>query len=259
MTVGCKSCSKESYESIPIRRIMEKLDSLFSKNDMKSAGDLLLYWEREARNLSDDRGLLEILNEEIGYFRRTGNREKALGAVSEAFSLIESLGVSDEESSATVYLNGATTMKAFGKTAEAMEFYWKAKKIYDLKISPSDYRFAAYYNNISSAYKDLGMIEEAQRACYCAIEVLDGREEYNGEIALTHVNLAHIYYDADVFDERVYENMERAWELLSSDKNVLDGSFAFLCSKCYPSFGYFGYIDYERKLRELCERIYEGN
>lgn len=259
MDLECKSCSKESYETIPIRRIMEKLDSHFERNDLKSAGELLLYWEREARNLADMRGLVEILNEEIGYFRRTGEGEKALSAVNEAFTLMDRLAITKKESSATVYLNGATTMKAFGKTADAMRYYARAKEIYDANISPDDYRMAAYYNNVSSAYKELGDADNAEKACYSAISVLDGKKEYNGEIAVTHVNLAHIYYDLDVFDERVYEHMERAWELLSSHENRHDGAFAFLCSKCYPSFAYFGYIEYEMKLKELCKRIYEGN
>lgn len=257
--IQCKGCSKESYDVIPIRRIMEKLDSHFEKNDLKRAGELLQYWEREARNLSDKRGLLEILNEQIGYFRRTGDSERALGAVSEAFSLIDKLELSDDESSATVYLNGATTMKAFGKVADAMQCYFRAKEIYDSALSPDDYRVAAYYNNVSSAYKELGEIENAEKACHAAISVLGGNPEYNGEIAVTHVNLAHIYYDADNFDERVYEHMERAWELLSSPDNRHDGAFAFLCSKCYPSFAYFGYFEYEKTLKELCKRIYEGN
>lgn len=259
MDIRCKGCSKESYDVIPIRRIMEKLDLHFKKNDLKSAGELLLYWEREARNLFDDRGLLEILNEEIGYYRRTNESERALGAVSDAFELIEKLEITEEESSATVYLNGATTMKAFGKTAEAMQYYERAKEIYDRLLSPNDYRFAAYYNNISSAYKDLGDSKKAEMACYSAISVLEGNSDFNGEIAVTHVNLAHIYYDLDNFDERVYEHMELAWELLSSNENRHDGAFAFLCSKCYPSFGFFGYFEYEKKLKELCREIYEGN
>ena len=259
MDIKCKGCSKESYDVIPIRRIMERLDQYFEKNDLKGAGDLLSYWEREARNLSDLRGLLEILNEEIGYFRRTSDAEHALGAVSEAFSLIDELELCDEESSATIYLNGATTMKAFGRTNEAMQYYDRAKRIYDAHLAPNDYRLAAFYNNISSAYKDLGDIGRAEEACFSALSVLDGSSIYNGEMAVTHVNLAHIYYESDIFDDRVYEHMETAWMLLSSHDNRHDGAFAFLCSKCYPSFAYFGYIEYENKLKELCKRIYEGN
>lgn len=257
--LNCSSCSKESYETVPIARVMQKLDELFSRNDLRGVGVLLDYWEREARILHDERGLLEILNEQIGYFRRTGERERALCAVNEAFALIDTLGVSENESSGTIYLNGATTMKAFGEPESAMQYYHKAKEIYDKTLAPDDYRLAAFYNNISSAYKDLYDVVNAEKACYSAIEILEKSGRFMGEIAVTHVNLAHLYYDADNFDERVYEHMERAWELLSSKENELDGNFAFLCSKCYPSFAYFGYFDYEKRLKALVEKIYEGN
>lgn len=256
---NCPSCSKESYNVVPIMRIMQKLDELFDRNDLDGVGSLLEYWEREARILHDDRGLLEILNEEIGYFRRTGEKDFALNAVNEAFSLIVSLNLDNSETAGTVYLNGATTMKAFGETSSAMQYYHKAKEIYDLVLPHDDYKMAAYYNNVSSAYKELGDIENAEQTSFSAIEILEKSDRFMGEIAVTHVNLAHMYYDVDNFDERVYEHMERAWELLSSDKNLHDGNFAFLCSKCYPSFGYFGYFEYEKMLRTLVEKIYEGN
>ncbi len=255
----CSSCSKESYAYVPIARVMQKLDELFDKNDLHGVGALLDYWEREAHIIHDKRGLLEILNEQIGYFRRTGEKDRALHAVREAFALIEELGVENSEASGTIYLNGATTLKAFGEAAEAIKYYDMAKAIYDSTLPWDDYKLAAFYNNISSAYKDLGEIENAEKACYSALKILESRGGYFGEAAVTHVNLAHLYYDADMFDERVYEHMECAWTLLSSDENGHDGNFAFLCSKCYPSFGYFGYFDYENKLKALVEKIYEGN
>ena len=40
----CSSCSKETYDTVPIARIMQKLDELFDKNDLKGVGILLDYW-----------------------------------------------------------------------------------------------------------------------------------------------------------------------------------------------------------------------
>ena len=254
---NCPTCSKESDDTVPVARVMQKLDSYFAKNDLDGALRLLEYWDREARVLNDRRALLEILNEKIGCFRRTGDEEQALLSVQEAFSLIDELCLGESESAATVYLNGATTMKSFHKTIDAMKFYFKAKEIYDRTLSCDDYRLATYYNNISSAYKELGEIEKAEDACFSAISTLEKSSDFLGEIALTHVNLAHLYYDIDNLDERVYEHMDIAWELLSSEKNVHDGHFAFLCSKCYPSFGFFGYFDHENRLKALVEAIYE--
>ncbi len=256
---NCKSCSKESYDMIPITRVLQKLDELFLKNDLSAVAKTLEYWEKEARELKDERGLLELLNEEIGYFRRMGESEKALCAVTEAFALIKGLEAKENLSSATVYLNGATTMRAFGKATEAMQYYEKAENIYKKHLQPNDYRLAAYYNNVSSAYKDLGETEKAESACFSALDILRKCGGYLGEMAVTHINLAHLYYDADPCDERAYEHMDKAWELLSSKENKHDGNFAFILSKCFPSFGFFGYFEYEKILKELSEKIYEGN
>ena len=257
--IKCKGCSKESYGIIPIARIISKLDELFAVNDLNSVGRLLEYWEREARNLGDDRGLLEILNEEIGYYRRTAEKDKALSAVKEAFELIETLDFMRSESCGTIYLNGATTMKSFGLAEQAMSFYEKVRSIYESCISPGDYKMAAFYNNISSAYVDVGDTASAESSCHKAIKILEGIEGCQGEIAVTLVNLAHMYHTADPCDERIYVNVERAYDLLIRHDNVHDGNFAFLCSKCYPSFGFFGYFEYEKEIKALTEKIYAGN
>lgn len=256
---SCSSCSKESYKTVPLGRIFEKLDECFSKNDLDSAGRLLDYWENEARALHDLRGLLEILNEKIGFCRRTNEKEKALAAIKEAFELIEDKGIGDKISIGTIYVNGATTMKAFGKPNEALRYYRQAEEIYTATLSESDYRFAALYNNWSSACKDVGDFEKCEELCYKAISILKQKEAYNGEIAVTLINIAHLYYDKSPFDEKVYQLMDEAWERLMSKSNVHDGNFAFFCSKCYPSFGFFGYFEREAELKALTEKIYAGN
>lgn len=256
---GCESCSKESYDIVPIARVVEKIDSLFQKNDMHGVGRILDYWDSEARRLNDESGLLEILNEKIGYFRRTGEKEKALFAVNEAFDIIDKLGLEGLQSTGTVYLNGATTMKAFGETEKAMSYYEMAREIYQKTLPENDFRLAAFYNNISSAYKELGYADRCEECCLKAISILEELGGFWGEIAISHVNLAHLYYDLDNFDERIYDEMEKAWELLADERNKKDGNFAFVCSKCHPSFGFFGYFEYEQKLKKTVEEIYEGN
>ena len=256
---NCGSCSKESYKTIPLNRFFEKLDECFSRNDLPAAGRVLDYWENEARALRDRRGLLEVLNEKIGYYRRSSEKEKAFAAIKEAFELIDVYGVGDRVSIATVYVNGATTMKAFGRASEAIYYYEKAEELYEGFIPENDYRFAALYNNMSSAYKDLGRSDMCEELCKKALDILDGNEEFNGEIAVTLINLAHLYYDTDPLDERIYSLLDEAWDKLNSEKNVRDGNFAFFCSKCYPSFGFFGYFEREAELRALTEKIYAGN
>ena len=257
--IKCKSCSKESYDKVPIARVIDKLNDAFSKNDLLAAGRLLEYWEREARILGDDRGLIEILNEEIGYYRRTSNQDKGMSALREAFDLIESTGIENTVTAGTVYLNGATTMKSFGFASEAMPYYDKALAIYLDLLPENDYKMAAFYNNISSAYVDLGEVNKAEEACFKAISILESKKGFLGEIAVTLINVAHMYHDQDPFDERIEELLDRAWNCLISTENTHDGDFAFLCSKCYPSFEYFGYFEKSAELKKLTESIYEGN
>ena len=256
---GCTTCSKESYDIVPIARVLEKIDSLFQRNDLDGVGRILDYWDSEARRLNDERGLLEILNEKIGFYRRTNEKKFALDAVKEAFALIDKLGLYGLQSTGTIYLNGATTMKAFGETDAAMHYYEKASEIYHSTLPKNDFRLAAFYNNVSSAYKELGEYQLCEESCRKAIAILEKIDGFKGEMAISHINLAHLYYDLDNFDERVYVEMEKAWELLMDKDNKHDGNFAFVCSKCHPSFGYFGYFGYEQKLREIVKEIYEGN
>ncbi len=126
----------------------------------------------------------------------------------------------------------------------------------DRDLDEYDYKMAALYNNMSSAFSDLGERAVCEECCFKAIEILEHNAGCNGEIAVTLVNLAHLYHEEDPFDERIYEFMDKAWELLISDENEQDGNFAFLCSKCAPSFGFFGYFEKEAELKKLTEKIY---
>ena len=108
--LNCPTCSKESYATVPVLRVLEKLDECFDVNDLAAAGRLLDYWEREAVILNDKRGLLEILNEKIGYYRRTSDKENGIAAVNKAIELISALGIENNLSAGTVFLNAATTL-----------------------------------------------------------------------------------------------------------------------------------------------------
>ena len=85
----CESCSNERTDKINLARFFAKLDEAFSRGDLASAGRLIDYWERDARTIGDENGLLYVLNEQTGYFRRTGEKEKGLAAVNEALELTE--------------------------------------------------------------------------------------------------------------------------------------------------------------------------
>ena len=254
----CKSCSKEIQDKVPIIRVIEKLDSFFAKDDLDSALRLLTYWESEANNLGDTRGLLEILNEEIGLYRRLADKENGLKAVKSAIDIMEKEEYTNTVSAGTIYINAATTMKAFGLAEEALPYYEKAQKIYNT-LGADNYKTAALHNNMASTYAELEKSEDAEANYLKAIELLSSSHDNDGEIAVSYINLAHLYADIDPDDERITESLEKAWEYLQSPHITHDGNYAFICSKCAPAYGYFGYFLREKELSSEAERIYGRN
>lgn len=252
----CSSCSKERTDRIPVGRFIEKLDSLLSHNDTDGAEKLIAYWIGEARACGDRRGLLSILDEAIGLYRRTAKEAKARSAIDEAFVLLDLLSLQNTLSGATVYLNCATTLKAFGSVRDAMPYYQRAQKIYEELLPPDDFHVAALYNNMASACADLGQFEEAEGYYCSAIEILSQKGSNNGEIAVSMINLAHLYHERNPLDEKIEVMLQKAWELLGTERNAQDGNYAFVCSKCAPSFGFFGHFLKEAELNARAEAIY---
>lgn len=242
---------------IPVERVIEKLDKLFDKNDMAEAGRLLVYWQDEAAALKDRRGELTIVSELIGYYRKTGEREKALACVERGLVLLEELGLGDSVSGATILLNAATTLKAFGQAERAIPLYERTENIYRARLSPGDARFGGLFNNRALALHDLGRFEEAEKSFLQALEIMKGIEHGETDMAVTFVNLAHLYEDwLEEPETKIDDCMNRALALLDTESLPRNGYYAFVCSKCAPSFGYFGYFLIDKELKKRAEELY---
>ena len=100
---------------------------------------------------------ITILNEMMGFYRNSGEREKGLAAVEKGLALVGDHGLSQTVTGGTTCLNAATTMKAFGKAAEAMPYYDQAFRAYGGSLPPGDYRFGGLFNNMALAWEDLGI------------------------------------------------------------------------------------------------------
>ena len=256
-------CCKEPMGAIPFLRIIDKLDSLFAKNDLAEAKRLLEYWEGEARALGDTRGLCEILSEQVGFYRSSGEKEKGLKAAQEAISILDEDDNSDSVANATIYLNCATTMKAFGEVEKALPYYEKAKDVYERMLPEDDFRRAGFYNNYATAMSELSRYDEA-KACYeRAIEVL-GKSGGYCEIAITYVNLAQLEYDraqasGEICDDEVDRLVELAYESLNDEQIARDVDYAHTCEKCAAAFAFFGYFMYKQELESRAKSIYASH
>ena len=155
--------------------------------------------------------------------------------------------------SGTTWINAATTLKAFGQPQKALPLYEKAWRAYSGSLDPMDYRFAGLSNNMALAYVDMGEYAHAGNYYEKAMSIMKKLPGGSMEMAVTYVNLACMYDvwvhcsdlegdDAapDDWDERIWDCLDKAMEYLDDPQAKRDGYYAFTCSKCAGTFGYFG-------------------
>ncbi len=241
--------------TVPVARILEKVDAAFDKNDYGEAGRLLVYWRNEAIALKDKRGELSMESELVGFYRKQNDREKGLLSVERALTLTRETQQETLPSGATVYLNCATAYKAFGQAEKGMPLYKKAEEIYRSCLAPTDPRFGGLYNNMALALADLNDFEGAEEAYRKALAVMEKAPDGEAESAITYLNLAHMYEMWGKIQE-IFPCLERAYFLLKTPSLPRNGYYAFVLEKCAPSFGYFGQIERYEELKAESEAIY---
>ncbi len=242
--------------TIPVPRIINKVDELFGRNDYAEAGRLLEYWRSEAAALRDRCGELAIESELVGYYRKQGDAERGLASARRALELTDALEQGNMASGATVFINCATAYKAFGMPEEAMLLYRRAEEIYKSTLPEGDARFGGLYNNMALALADLGRANEAEAAYLSALSVMENVDGGEPECAITYINMAHMYDDLGAAD-KTDGCMKKALALLESEAVPRDGYYAFVIEKCAPSFGYFGDPETAARLMKEAKDIYE--
>lgn len=249
-----------SVINTPVQRITEKLDVYLAKNDYAGAERHLKYWLEEAKTAGDKRGELHIYNEILGLMRKTSQKEKAYDAADNALRLIKELDFENTVTAGTTYVNIATVLKAFGEDRKSLQYYKKAEKIYLSKLEESDERFGGLYNNMALALAGEGSYDEAEKYYEKAIDIMKNAENGELEVAITYLNLADLEesrFGPEAAEEKISVLVEKAMELLDTPTLPRDGYYAFVCEKCAPSFGYYGYFLYENELKERAEKIHE--
>lgn len=242
---------------IPVKRIIEKLDGFFARDDMSAAGKLLEYWQTEAKELGDKNGELSVVNELIGYYRKTGEKEKGLAAAERGLFLLDALGLSESVSGATVILNAATTLKAFGDPARALALYDKTYIVFSRDLDAEDRLFGGFYNNKALALEDMGQYEEAEKCYKAAKNVMSKFKDGLADLAITCVNMAHLYEKSKRAKSMITDCLFEAYKYLNDEELSHDGYYAFVCAKCAPSFAHFGYGRIAAELEEESDKIYE--
>ncbi len=128
---ACPFCKPQSKAGIPVARVIEKLDGYLYKRDFSAAEAHLEYWRAEAEAVGDTRGLLTVLNETVGFYRKQGEGEKSLGFAEKAIELAHGSGFGETAVMGTTLLNAATAYEAFGESETAVRLYKQTESIYE--------------------------------------------------------------------------------------------------------------------------------
>ncbi len=263
----CKLCDGKSFYypdkdapigRIPVSRIIEKLDACYNKNDYAEAGRLLFYWQKEAESLLDAQGELSIVNELLGHLRKVNDLEKGLEAIDRANYLILKLNAENNFSTATIYLNMATTLKAFNEPQKALALYDKAFEIYSKNGDKSKPYLAGFYNNKALTLVDLLEYDKAEECYQNALKHLKNTQNELTDGAITYVNMAHLY-DKKQDKSKIVDCLFTAFNLLTDENITQNGYYAYVLEKCAPSFRQFGYDKIANDFTKLSGEIYERN
>lgn len=242
-------------ERIPLAKVIAECDALFNAERTDELGRRLRFWREEARKIGDRQSELSLLNELMGLCRMTGDKEGGLQAVRDGFRLLTELGIGGSVSAGTILINGATALKEFGFPEEALRHYAEAFRCYGAHLDPKDWRFASLFNNMSASYADTGDLARAEVYCRKALDILAGCGN-RIDAAVTHVNLAQLYHQADPDDPRIQECLKQALDCLNHPDLKRDGYYAHTCRKCASAFGFFGWFRDEIDLNKRADAIY---
>ena len=265
MDPACVLCGKpgetETARPVPQDRIQRKLREYEDASDWDGAQRHLKYWLAEAEMNRDRRGQLMLHNELMGFYRKQGSREEALRHAEAADALVTEMRMEDTVTAGTTWVNAGTVLEAFGDPVGGLDFFEKARANYEKNLPDSDERLGGLYNNMALALTACGRFGEAGELFRAALRVMEQQEHGEPEQAITWLNLADTLEaelgpeDAAEYTE---EYLDRAAELLDTADLPRDGYYAFVCEKCAPVFGHYGYFaeeaELKRRVREIRER-----
>jgi len=246
---------------IEVARILTKADSLYDQVKYSEIETLLKYWEKEAESLKDISGQLTMLSEMIGLFRKMHEKDKSLWAINKALKILDSSAYSDSPSAGTIYLNAATTLKAFGEKDRSIDAFKKAEALYDKYLKKDDELYGGLYNNMALLYVDLKQYDKAEELYLKALDLMQ-KAKKPLEIAITYVNIAQLYFsslDMDTCIEKIMDCMNKAYASLMDKNNTQNGYYAFVASSCIPAFEQFGFGEYKDELQRRVDTIYGRN
>lgn len=249
----------QSGSAVPLQRITEKLDEYCDRKDFAGAERHLEYWLSEAMLNNDLKGQFSLRNEMMGFFRKQGNREKAIENACAAVELINRLEMENTDSAATGYTNCGTVYDAFGMPDKAIEYFSRAKEIFERSEKTDGYKLGSLYNNLALALQDAERYEEAISYYEKAVDTMAAIENGKLEQAITYMNMTDSYVlwkGMEGSEDIIKDFLSKALELIEDPDIKRDGYYAFVLEKCAPGFYCYGFTEYADEIQKRSEDIY---
>lgn len=240
---------------------IQKLDSLFVRQQYDRVEPFMLAALEEAKEREDYGLYLSVGNEMIGYYRSVSQFKKAYQVSEDMLLLMEELRMDQSVEFATVLLNTATAYSFDEDFETALQFYRRAEQIYRLLVPAEDYLFAGLYNNMSSLMEKMGRNEEALSLLVKALEILRHYPDRQMEAATNFTNLGLIYLKTGDYEsgKKCVMQAVAMFEALHEPASHYSAALSALAEICYHEKDYGQAADWYQKTLAEIEKHYGLN
>ena len=208
---------------LDMQKILEQVDRYFEENKGEEAENLMQQAAAQAVQEGDHSGLLQLLNELLGYYRETGQEENALTMAGQAIAQAERMGLQGTIPYATTLLNVASAYRVFGRLEESMGYYLQVQTLYHELLEPDSMFMAGLKNNMALLYQEMGDFAQAKRSLQEALSIVE-RKDAAYETGVSCANLASTCIQLEELEEA------RGYALRSMEvfrrANVMDNHYA---------------------------------
>ena len=238
-----------------VRQILEQVDAYYEQNQGKEAEKLMRRAIEQAVGEEDDGSLLQLLNELLGYYRETGDKEAVGRLAPQTIAQAKRMGLEGTVPYATTLLNVANAYRACGRLEDSLECYRGVEEIYQKELKPDSMFVAGLKNNLSLLYQEMGDFVKAKENLLQALSIAEQKGEPY-EIGVTCANLAGTCAQLGELAEagEYAKKSARVFE----EHNVTDSHYGAALSTLgtclYREARYGEALDYYRRAAEIVEK-----
>ena len=173
-----------------IGKVLAEYDAMFGTVGLDKIEEFLVMKLKEAEEEQDFASMFTLLNESIGFYRDTTQKEKSLHDCEVLKNLLEQMKLEGRVEYATSLLNIANAYRAFGLHEESLNLHEEVEKTYKKYLDSKDFSYAGLYNNWSLLYQEMGDFKSAKEKLEKALSIVDLYPEAMIPQATTRTNLA---------------------------------------------------------------------